>query len=186
MPDELDALLLAVANGDSQAYEDFYRHMIGPVLDTCRYLVRDPDHAQDVAHEAMLEVWRSARNFDPSSGTARTWTLLIARRRTIDLIRSLTAAGHRATRYAASEWLPPYDDVVDLVVLRSEHAEVREALAALKPRQHSAVELVYYRGYTLQEAATELGWPLGTVKTTTRAAIRTLREQLDNINRPHN
>ena len=62
------------------------------------------------------------------------------------------------------------------------HAEQREivarALATLPEEQRRTLKLAYFEGLTQSEIATQLGTPLGTVKTRMRTGMMKLRELL--------
>jgi RNA polymerase sigma-70 factor (ECF subfamily) len=55
---------------------------------------------------------------------------------------------------------------------------IRKKLANLKPEQSVIIDMAYFNGYTQDEIATDLGIPLGTVKTRMRTAIIELRKLL--------
>jgi RNA polymerase sigma-70 factor (ECF subfamily) len=50
------------------------------------------------------------------------------------------------------------------------------AVRALPQRQQQVIQMAFYQGLSQSEIAAELGWPLGTVKTRMRAAMRALRQ----------
>jgi RNA polymerase sigma-70 factor (ECF subfamily) len=58
---------------------------------------------------------------------------------------------------------------------------VRTALDALPPDQRAAVRLAYFEGLTQSEIASQLGIPLGTVKTRLRLAFDRLRTSLGSL-----
>jgi RNA polymerase sigma-70 factor (ECF subfamily) len=58
------------------------------------------------------------------------------------------------------------------------HTQVHSALAGLPADQQAVVRLAYFEGLTQSEIATELGIPLGTVKTRLRLAFGRLRTAL--------
>ena len=58
-------------------------------------------------------------------------------------------------------------------------AAIQDALASLIPLERRVIELAYGGGLTQSEIATSLGWPIGTVKTRTRRALRHLRDRLE-------
>ena len=60
-----------------------------------------------------------------------------------------------------------------------EKAAVREALARLPVEQKQAVELAYYRGYTLREIAEISKVPLSTIKGRMRLALDKLHSYLE-------
>lgn len=54
-------------------------------------------------------------------------------------------------------------------------AVVRRALRALPPKQRAVVVLRYFEDLSEAETAAALGWPVGTVKSTTARALSALR-----------
>src|SRR5206468_5203447 len=59
--------------------------------------------------------------------------------------------------------------------LASLRTTVRGAIDMLPGTEREALVLAYFEGLTQQEIAIRLEWPLGTVKTRTRRALRRLR-----------
>lgn len=171
-------LLLRVARGDQEAFELLFRHVAGAVLGVARRVLRDPEQAQEVAQEVMVEVWRTAPRFDPARGSVMTWVLTMAHRRAVDRVRSAQASTDREHRVARQEHLTPFDEVAEAVEARFERQQVRTALGSLTEVQREAVELAYYGGLTQREVATLLGLPLGTVKTRMRDGLIRLRDAL--------
>ncbi len=171
-------LLLRVARGDQEAFELLFRHVAGAVLGVARRVLRDPEQAQEVAQEVMVEVWRTAPRFDPDRGSVMTWVLTMAHRRAVDRVRSAQASTDREHRVARQEHVTPFDEVAEAVEARFERQQVRNALGSLTEVQREAVELAYYGGLTQREVATLLGLPLGTVKTRMRDGLIRLRDEL--------
>lgn len=56
---------------------------------------------------------------------------------------------------------------------------VRTALEKLPAQQREVIDACYYLGLSQSEAAGALGLPLGTLKTRARAALKTLRGELE-------
>src|SRR6202453_3136364 len=97
---DLAALLVRVARGDHQAFEAVYGALAGPVYGVVRQVLRDPAQSEEVAQEALLEVWRTASRFDPAKGSAAAWSLTIAHRRAVDRVRSEVASSRREEQAA--------------------------------------------------------------------------------------
>jgi RNA polymerase sigma-70 factor (ECF subfamily) len=56
---------------------------------------------------------------------------------------------------------------------------VHRALATLPEHERELIALAYWRGLSQSEIAAQLGLPLGTVKTRTRAALARLADALE-------
>lgn len=172
-PDEHEALLQASAAGDQQAFSKLYDLIAAPAFGLISRVVRDPAISEEVAQEAMLEIWRSASRYSPDRGSARSWMLTIAHRRAVDRVRNEQAGRNRNDRVgrldaAGQPWAANSPDAVDGLAMRS-------AVALLSPLQRESIDLAYYGGHTCSEIASMLDVPLGTVKTRIRDGLTRLR-----------
>ncbi len=164
-----------MATGDEQALARFYDISCARVYGMTLKILRDVSTAEEVTHDAYLQAWRNARDFDTARGNPLAWLLMIARTRALDRLR-------REKRHLLDEPLTettfglPADAHDDDDYLRSRR--VRLALATLAPEQQRALLLAYYRGMSHSEIATELCLPLGTVKTQIRTGVLRLRDAL--------
>lgn len=175
-PRDLEALLLAVARGDEDAYEAVYDRTSGWVLGIARQVLRDPAQAEEVMQEVMLDLWRRASAFDPDLGTGTAWVMTLAHRRAVDRVRSERSHADRELRAARA--VIDYDEVTEAVEASLDRERVRRCLASLTALQRECVSLAYYGGYTYAEVARLLDVPAGTVKTRMRDGLIRLRDCL--------
>jgi RNA polymerase sigma-70 factor (ECF subfamily) len=139
-------------------------------------LVGSQTEAEDVVQESFLALWRQAERLDPEKGV-RSYLLSIVHHRAIDRVR------HRGRRPELELDLDlPIasgdEDPADTAVRNSERETVRAALVALSTEQRRTVEMVYFQGMTMNEAAERQGIPAGTVKSRLRLALGRLRQEL--------
>lgn len=178
-PDDRDdaevdaALVAAMAAGDRDALAQLYERHSGLLLGLAMRIVRERREAEDLLHDVFLEAWRSAKDFDPKRGRARTWLAIRMRSRALDHQKSA-----RISRNAGASDL-------DVVVVDDEtlgaspdHARVRRELAALGPEQRKVLELAYFEGLSCTEIASRVDVPVGTVKSRLAAGLGRLRGQL--------
>ncbi len=175
--DEVDdgdrALVRAMARGETAALERLYaRH--GPGL--LAFLVgrlRDRPLAEEVLQDVMLAAWRAAAGFRGESGV-RTWLLVIARNRAINARRrARVATVDLDTGLAVEARKVARERRLD------ERLDLREALATLPEDQRLTLELVFFHGLAVAEAAEVLDVAPGTVKSRLHRARRALRDLLD-------
>jgi RNA polymerase sigma-70 factor, ECF subfamily len=173
-----DELLRQVARGDEQAFRALYDQLAPRVFGLAKRVVRDPAQAEEVAQEALVEVWRAAARFDAAKGSATSWVLTITHRRAVDRVRAAQAGADRERRVAAASTETPYDDVVEEVTANLEQQQVRRCLKGLTDLQREAITLAYYDGFTYREVAEKLDTALPTIKSRMRDGLIRMRDCL--------
>jgi len=166
-----------LTRGDRQAFSVIYNAYSSALYGVIARIITNEEAAADLLQEAFIKIWNSRANYDPSRGRLFTWLLNIARNTAIDTTRS--------KQYKAGQKIQPIDNSVKQVNRSSRIAVnydsigLKETVAKLKPELRQIIDLLYFGGYTQEEAAKELNMPLGTVKTRARNALIQLRELMD-------
>jgi len=170
----MEALLRAVATlRDRAAFAELFRHF-APRLKA--FMVKggaDGDTAEELAQEAMIQVWRRADSFDPARAAASTWIYTIARNKRIDRLRRERRPPMSEEEYTAALGEPERGDQA----AERSQAEVRLArsLEELPEDQATVVKMAFYEDKSHSAIAAELQLPLGTVKSRIRLALTRLR-----------
>jgi RNA polymerase sigma-70 factor (ECF subfamily) len=187
-----------LVEGSEDALAHLYDRHAAAVFAEATRTSRDRWIAAEVVQETFLALWNRAELFDASRGTLRTWLLTIAHNRTVDHLRranrtnraaSFSSFGQDETDASTAEWLAASGEPIaaagpdlspEMAVSSKETREsIGEALASLAPHERSVIVLAYDEGLSQSEIAVRLGWPIGTVKTRTRRALRHLRDRLE-------
>lgn len=175
---DLDALLRRVALHDVDAFSAFYDHTRARVFGLVTRVLRDPGYSEETTQDVYLQVWRTARGYDPTVGTPLSWLMTLAHRRAVDRVRSEQASTTRDIRYGVANVEPPADTVSDVVILREERQQVAACLNSLTDIQRECIELAYYEGLTYVQVSQRLSANLATIKSRMRDGIRGLRRCL--------
>ena len=173
-----EQLLSRVGSGDRAAFDVLYRSFSARVFGLASRILRSTSHAEEVAQEIFVEIWRRAARFDPARGSATSWILTMTHNRSIDRVRSTQAARDRDHANYTQSFSPDVDSVSEAVLHGEEQAQVRRCLVQLTAVQHQAVTLAYFGGHTYTEVAGILGAALPTVKTRIRDGLIRLRDCL--------
>lgn len=138
-----------------------------------RLTSRDTALAEDIVQETLLRAWRHPEALDPSRGPIRPWLYTVARRLVIDEYRAQKSRPRQVCDIDLVDVSAPDD--IDRAL---EGWVVAEALASLTAAHREVLVETYYRGASVQEAATRLGVPEGTVKSRAYYALHELRLRL--------
>jgi RNA polymerase sigma-70 factor (ECF subfamily) len=160
-------LIQKLQNGDKQALFGLYDKYSGALYGVVLRICNREDMAQDVLQETFLKIWKKIGQYDPQKGKFYTWAYRIAKNSALNAMRN-------PAPLIQTEDLSVYDN-------RSEEqprdfSELNGLLKNLEPHHQKAIELVYFKGLTHQEAHKEMDVPLGTFKSYVRQAVVQLRE----------
>ncbi|MCB9615722.1 MAG: sigma-70 family RNA polymerase sigma factor [Sandaracinus sp.] len=161
-------LVEAVAAGDRRALATLYDRHSGLLYSVARQLLRERAEVEDLVHDVFLEVWKQAHTYEPGRASVRRWLLVRLRSRALDRLRSHAFSRRRSLD--SDERVAPDDPSQTL-----DERRVEGFLAELTEDQRQVVTLSYFDGLSSSEIASELGIPLGTVKSRMAAALQRLR-----------
>jgi RNA polymerase sigma-70 factor, ECF subfamily len=143
-------------------------------------VVRNTGVAEDLTQETFLRVWNRMAGFDPARGAIGPWVLTVARNRAIDYLRSVDGRmSQNAIELTGTESPALFVDMESTILNSQRAGQLRVAFQKLTENQRTVIELAYFEGLSQSEMAERLSQPLGTVKTWVRAALRVLREELE-------
>lgn len=141
----------------------------------------DPEDAADALQDALISAFRRADQFRGDSAVT-TWLHRIVVNACLDRLRRRSV---RPTRP-----LPEHDepgtpvDERDLIGQREDQLEIAQALAQLPDEQREAILLVDVEGWSVEEAAEQLGCPTGTVKSRCARGRAKLAVRLGHLRNP--
>lgn len=128
----------------------------------------DRDLAEDLAQEALARLCRYRERFATDADASR-WLTRVAMNLAKSSFRTRATRRRILDRYGSSLRRDSVSDATDTTLA------VRAAVAALPERQRRVLILRYFCDLPVQEVATLMGCPAGTVKSLTSQAVTGLR-----------
>lgn len=176
-----EALLRAVAQGDTAALAALYDRHAGWLLARLNRRCPDPETVREVLQDTFVTAWRSAGTH--RGAEAGGWLWVIAARRLVDAqrVRARTERAAQAEHAGSAEWAAAVPSAEDRVLAGLEYGDVGAALDRISPELREVLRATVIDGLTTREAARLLGIPEGTVKTRALRARRELRTALDRL-----
>jgi RNA polymerase sigma-70 factor, ECF subfamily len=165
------ALLLLLQRGDESAMGQLYDRYSKVVYSVALRVLRDPAAAEDVLQEIFMQIWRKPESFVAARGSLGGWLSVVARNRSIDLLRRRRPTDSVEDVQLAS----PYNLAAE-AERNSLMEKARTVVQLLPAEQRKTLEMAFFDGLTHAEIAEMTGDPLGTVKTRIRSALTTLRK----------
>src|SRR5215510_1401478 len=175
-----DALLAArLAAGDDRALAEVFDQLGPSVYGGALRVLGNSSAAQDVVQDVFVELWCHPDRYDPAAGSLRTYLMVLARHRAVDVMRGELRRMARQERHYRLTPADPPGTAVDEVMAAETASAVRAAVRLLPDGQRRVVELAYFEGLTCREAASAMGIPEGTAKSRLRLAMAKLESVLD-------
>lgn len=173
------ATLQAFRRKDEGAVRAMYREYGNLVYAVAHRVLRQNELAEEAAQQTFVRAWQAAERIDVDRDPA-SWLATIAKRAAIDIYRRearrpADPLADVAEHDRAVVTLPPELDTLDAVW------RVRQAIDELPTEEASVVRLQHLDGMTHNEIAAKLGIAVGTVKSRSHRAHRTLAGMLGHL-----
>lgn len=172
----LEELIRRCRDGDAAAFRGLYDAESPRLYGLALRITGQAALAADAVHDAFLQVWQKAARFDPARGSAGAWLTSLVRYRAIDLVRS---HGREATGQDIPDRADPSPGALDALLASAAGAALHHCLALLDDKPRQAIMLAFVEGLTHADLSTQLGVPLGTVKSWIRRGLLALKSCLD-------
>jgi len=177
---DYEATLAACAAGDRSAMQRLYAQEGARLLGVVERIVRDRALAEDIVHDACVNIWTRAASFERTLGSARGWIYSVARNLALNAVRD----GHRevavddetAAALDARASLEAWHDMADAFAWQDSAGRIGPCLEQLEPVRRNCILHAYVDGFSHGEIARRLDAPLGTVKAWIKRSLAALRE----------
>ena len=166
-------LLTRIQSGDQEAMSALFDRYGTMVYSVALRVLKDAGEAEDVMQEIFVQVWKNPGAFVSGKGSLGGWLVVVARNRSIDMIRR-----RRPTEQVELFALPSSTNLAREAERNSLLGKIRGVMVSLPEEQRNSVELAFFEGLSHSEIAEKTGDPLGTVKTRIRLALTTIRKAL--------
>jgi len=179
-PPDTDALIERCLAGDQVAWEQIVRTHWRKVFNLAYKFVGRHDEAEDLTQGIFLKIFKALHTFDRRANF-QTWIISISRNFCIDHYRSVRKERETMARDVDPSTLTPVSrERGPLSQLEQQDLKhlIRLALAELPATLREAVVMRDLKEFSLQEIATALGLPEGTVKSRINRGRLELARQL--------
>lgn len=170
-----DQLLSLLIGRDEKGFNYLYQNYSGALYGIIFRIVRYEEEANEVLQDVFVKIWNSIESYDQKKASLYTWMLNIARNSAIDRLKSKSFQND-----LQNQSIPDFvNDHVGLSMeQKHDFQEVQKGVDTLRDEYKILINKAYFGGFTQEEISEELGIPLGTVKTRTRAALLELKNIL--------
>ena len=168
------------------AFESQLLNELDALYRTARYLVSDPQLAEDIVQDVVARAIESRSSFQPNR-SLRPWLFAILRHRVADHFRQIrkqpVTLDLESLGTSADSFVTVRSDEALLDQMMDERIE--QALAQLPEEMRLAVLLADVEDFTYKEIAETLGWPLGSVMSRLHRGRKKLRQLLQTPETSH-
>ena len=173
LKDNEQALLKAMASGDTEAFETVYLAHKDDLLTVLVWMFKDRPMAEDVLHDVFVSLARRAGELK-LRGKLRNYLVTSCINRARDLVRRRVRDQSLAGADVRNQTSTP-DDPADVAIAQEQRGQVASALKALPHVQREVVALHIHGKLTFREIAELLRISINTVQSRYRYALTSLR-----------
>ena len=176
---DYEAALAACARGEQQALHRIYQFESRRLLGVALRIVRDRALAEDVLHDAFMNVWTKAASFDATRGSGRGWIHTLVRNQALSVVRTSgreLSADEEAIEAIEAESIANAAPMAEAFEISADIGRLDECLHRLDVAKRNSIMLAYLDGCSHSEIAKRLNAPLGSVKAWVKRGLLSLRE----------
>ena len=182
-PPTLQDLLAATARGDHDAFEQVYERTHAHLYVVALRVLGRPACAEDALQEAFVSIWRKAGTYRPNVNgqdiQPMTWLITIVRNKALDALRTRARRGEtELDEVAGEDPAAAGPSALDQFGAATEALHLHACLGTLAGTHRQSLALAFCQGLTHTEVATQMGAPLGSVKSWIRRGLDKLRDGL--------
>ena len=176
---DYESALAACAGGDRVALQNIYQFESHRLLGVALRIVRERALAEDVLHDAFMNIWTKAASFDAVRGSGRGWIHSIVRNQALSVVRTRgreVSADEEAIEALEAEAVAGAAPMAELFEVNADIGRLDECLQALDAPKRNSILAAYLDGCSHSEIAAKLNAPLGSVKAWIKRGLLSLRE----------
>jgi len=171
------ALMRRLAAGEEAAARELVARFARPLARFAATILNDPTEGEDIAHEAIMRLWRGAADWRPE-GAIGGWLRRSVYTLSIDRLRRNRRFVDDPEGVAVANHADPRVDPEDAASGRQIGLAVEAAISSLPERQRAALRLAQFEGLSGVEIAEALETTPEAVESLLARARRALRQEL--------
>jgi len=177
-PQEQSDLVGRAVRGDAGAFETLAGRFYRPVAAFLLRRVGKPDIVEDLTQETFLEAFRAMSEGRPPENFS-SWLFGIASNRAGAWLRRKKPVLFDPNAPPTAPTAPPDIDIRAEIEEQQKRLDaLGDSLADLPDEIRTLLEMKHRRGLTCEQIASELGRPVGTIKSLLSRTYKLLRERL--------
>ena len=182
-PELLARLISETAAGNRKSVETLYIATSAKLYAILVILLKDRASAEDVLQDVYVTIWQRSITYDRTRSHPMAWLVTIARNKAIDRLRS--DQNLRNLTVSSAKLIEPIDQtpsVLDAIERNEMLSTLNVCMEGLTVKQKSMINAAFFEGLTYEAIAERERAPIGTVKSSIRRGLVTLRLCLDGRN----
>lgn len=153
MPDVAEIGYRKFLQGDAGALEDLVRAYSDALVRFSCLFVKNPDIAEDIAEDAFAALIVKRKKF-PQDGALKAYLYKIVRNRSIDYLRSRRRKDAPLSQF---ENVLASADTERQIIAGVRNEQLYSCLSALPQNYRDALSLIYFDGFSAEEAGKVMG-----------------------------
>ncbi|MCC5927352.1 MAG: RNA polymerase sigma-70 factor [Bacteroidetes bacterium] len=169
------SLVLAVNNGDKEAFAQIYRVNFLSLCEFAYYMTHDAEVAKELVQDMFLAIWEQRESWSPS-GSIRSYLYRATKNRSLDYLKHQKVVRKWENRSILNQIDTSEDE--DLLSSQQLASAINKEVNQLPPKCRIIFLMSRQQGLTYKEIAEIQGVSVKTVETQIGRALKKLRTSL--------